>query len=152
MWLAINAGLQSKITSLIADGLELPAALGKGALATYFLFTFTIMFSYAPLQAIIPAEALETTMRAKGLGLGAIIQGLMGFLNQFAGPIALKNIGWKYILFFAIWDVVEACLWYFLGIEGQGRTLEEMNWVYDQPNPVKASKKAARVQDAEEAP
>jgi len=25
------------------------------------------------------------------------------------------------------------------GVEGQGRTLEEMEWVYEQPNPVRAS-------------
>jgi hypothetical protein len=75
----------------------------------------------------------------------------MGFLNQFAGPNALKNIGYKYIWFFAAWDVVEAGLWYFLGVEGQGRTLEEMAWVYDQPSPVKASKSVRKVQTIEDA-
>lgn len=98
------------------------------------------MFSYTPLQAVIPVEALENTVRAKGLGFGSVISGSMGFLNQFAGPIALKNIGYKYIWFFAAWDVVEAGLWWMFGVEGQGRTLEELAWVYDQANPVKASR------------
>lgn len=108
------------------------------------------MFSYTPLQTVVPVESLETTMRAKGLGLGSVISGAMGFLNQFCGPIALEKIGYGYVYFFAAWDIVEAGLWYFLGVEGQGRTLEELAWVYDQPNPVKASKrvkKAAALDD-----
>ena len=30
-------------------------------------------------------------------------------------------------------------------VESQGRTLEEMDWVYEQPNPVKASLKVDKV-------
>ena len=140
-WLCINAALQGEINK---RGDDVSASLGQAALATYFLFSFTFMFSYTPLQTVVPVESLETTMRAKGLGLGSIISGAMGFLNQFCGPIALKNIGYYYVWFFAAWDVVEAGLWYFLGVEGQGRTLEELAWVYDQPNPVKASKAVKR--------
>lgn len=135
-WLAINAGLQTKIAQ---QGENINAAVGRGALATYFMFTFTFTFCYAPLQAVVPVEALENMMRAKGLGFGSVISGSMGFLNQFAGPIALEKINYGYIWFFAAWDVVEAGLWWLFCVEGQGRTLEELAWVYDQPNPVKAS-------------
>ena len=65
----------------------------------------------------------------------------MGFLNQFAGPIALQNMGYKYVYFFVAWDAVEAGLWWIFCVEAQGRTLEELEWIYDQPNPVKASTK-----------
>jgi hypothetical protein len=64
---------------------------------------------------------------------------------QFAGPIALENIGYKYVYVFVGWDVVESGLWYFFGVEAQGRTLEELEWVYNQPNPVKASLKPQKV-------
>ena len=40
---------------------------------------------------------------------------------------------------FVGWDVIEAACWYFFGVETQGRTIEELEWVYAQPNPVKAS-------------
>lgn len=30
-------------------------------------------------------------------------------------------------------------------VEGQGRTLEELEWVYKQPNPVKASQRVDKV-------
>jgi len=147
-WLFINAALQGEIAK---RGAGFDPALGKAALSSYFLFSFTFMFSYTPLQTVVPVESLETTMRAKGLGLGSVVSGMMGFLNQFCGPIALENIGYGYIYFFAAWDVVEAGLWYFLGVEGQGRTLEELAWVYDQPSPVKASKNVKRTHVSEEA-
>ncbi len=72
-------------------------------------------FTYTPLQGVIPAEALETTMRAKGLALSGIIVSAIGFINQFAGPIALRNIGYKYIYIFVGWDVVESILWFIFG-------------------------------------
>lgn len=102
-------------------------------------------FAYTPLQATVVVEALDTTTRAKGLALGGIITGAMGFLNQFAGPLALDSIGYKYVYVFVGWDTVEAGLWYLFGVESQGRTLEELDWVYRQKNPVKASKSLSKV-------
>lgn len=141
-WLAINAALQSVMDT---QGASVSPSVSKGALAAYLLFSFNFMFTYTPLQAVVPTEALETTTRAKGLALSNMITGAMGFLNQFAGPIALENIGYKYVYVFVGWDVVESGLWYFFGVEAQGRTLEELEWVYNQPNPVKASLKPQKV-------
>ena len=138
----MNAGLQSALHS---QGANASPSLAKGALAAYFLFGFFFMFCYTPLQAVVPAEALESSMRAKGLALNGLITGAMGFINQFCGPIALGNIGYQYVYVFVAWDTVEAAAWYFYGVEAQGRTLEELEWVYDQPNPVKTSLNRDRV-------
>ncbi|KAI1329436.1 putative MFS lactose permease [Xylariaceae sp. FL0255] len=140
--LALNSGLSAK---LYEEGTNIQNSYAKGALASYFLFNIVFSFTYTPLQGVIPVEAMETTMRAKGLAASGIIVSLFGFINQFAGPIALQNIGYKYIYVFVGWDVVEAVLWYFFGVEAQGRTLEELAWVYDQPNPVAASKTLDKV-------
>ncbi len=121
------------------QGDNVSPSLAAGALSAYFLFSINYMFTYTPLQTIVPSEALETTMRAKGLALYNIVTGAMGFLNQFAGPIALGNIGYRYIFVFVAWDAIESLMWFLLGVEAQGRTLEELEWVYNQPNPVKAS-------------
>jgi hypothetical protein len=84
-------------------------------LASYFLFNIVFSFTYTPLQGVIPSEALETTMRAKGLAASAVIVNIVGFINQFAGPIALHNIGYKYIFVFVGWDLVETVSWYLFG-------------------------------------
>lgn len=90
-------------------------SIAQGALAAYFLFNVIFSFTYTPLQGVIPSEALETTMRAKGLAASGIIVNAMGFINQFAGPIALdkNNLGYKYIYVFVGWDIVESIIWYF---------------------------------------
>ncbi|KAI1387594.1 general substrate transporter [Hypoxylon trugodes] len=134
--LATNSGLSA---ALDAQGENIQESYAKGALASYFLFNIIFSFTYTPLQGVIPTEALETTTRAKGLAFSSVIIYAVGFINQFAGPIALGNIEYKYIYVFVGWDIVEAILWYLFGVESQGRTLEQLEWVYNQPNPVKAS-------------
>ncbi|RWA13939.1 hypothetical protein EKO27_g1149 [Xylaria grammica] len=140
--LALNSGLSAALDS---QGKHIQSSYAKGALASYFLFNIVFSFTYTPLQGVIPSEALETTMRAKGLAASAVIVNILGFINQFAGPIGLHNIGYKYIFVFVGWDLFEAVAWYFFGVESQGRTLEQLEWVYDQPNPVKASQKIDKV-------
>jgi len=142
--LAINAGLSSLLAKQTAAH-SITKSVAQGALAAYFLFNVLFSFTYTPLQAVVPTEALETTMRAKGLAASGVIVSAVGFINQFAGPIALGNIGYKYIWVFVGWDVIESIMWYFFCVESQGRTLEQLEWVYDQPNPVKASLKVDKV-------
>ncbi|WRT69911.1 uncharacterized protein IL334_006902 [Kwoniella shivajii] len=140
--LAINAGLSAKLAS---QGENVVKGIAQGALAAYFLFNIVFSFTYTPLQGVIPAEALDTNMRAKGLAASGFIVNGIGFINQFAGPIALGNIGYKYIYIFVGWDIVESIFWYFFCVESQGRTIEQLEWVYNQPNPVKASLKVDKV-------
>ena len=116
--LATNSGLSAVIDqNKDAEGNILPGFLsyGQGALASYFLFNIIYSFTYTPLQGAIPTEALETTTRAKGLALSGFIVNGMGFINQFAGPIALGNIGYRYIFVFVAWDIVESIIWYLCG-------------------------------------
>ena len=112
--LATNSGLSAVLAKQTERG-EIDMSYGQGALASYFLFNIIFSFTYTPLQGAIPTEALETTTRAKGLALSAFIVNGMGFINLFAGPIALERIGYKYIFVFVAWDCVEALAWYLFG-------------------------------------
>ncbi|KAK4116636.1 general substrate transporter [Canariomyces notabilis] len=143
--LALNSGLSAALDQQQRDGGGINISYGQAALASYFLFNIIFSFTYTPLQGVIPTEALETTTRAKGLALSGFIVNALGFVNQFAGPIALENIQYRYIFVFVGWDCIEALAWYFFGVESQGRTLEQLEWVYNQPNPVKASLKVDKV-------
>ncbi|KAL5338746.1 general substrate transporter [Aspergillus crustosus] len=120
-------------------------SVGQGALAFYFLFNVVNAFTYTPLQGVVPVEALDTRRRAKGLAFYGFLTGCLGFINTFCTPIANQNIGLNYIWVFVGWDCVETVCWYLFGVEAQGRTLEELTWVYKQPNPVKASQHVDKV-------
>ncbi|PMD16251.1 lactose permease [Hyaloscypha hepaticicola] len=139
--LACNAGLTSamKFDNSFTPPKITNLPYAKGALAFYFLFQVFYGFTYTPLQGVIPAEALDTNRRAKGLAASGFIVGCMGFINTFCTPIATGNIGYKYIWIFVGWDVIESILWYLFCVESQGRSLEELEYIYDQKSPVKAS-------------
>jgi len=145
--LAINGGLSTEIAKEQgADGKgDVKKPFAQGALAAYMFFNIIFSFTYTPLQGVIPAEALETTMRAKGLAASGVLVSAIGFINQFAGPIALQNIKNNYMYVFVGWDAFESVMWYFFCVESQGRTLEELEWVYSQKNPVQASKHVDKV-------
>ncbi|KAE9366384.1 putative MFS lactose permease [Stipitochalara longipes BDJ] len=141
--LCINASLQTSIShhEIIVNGKEFitNVSMAKAALAFYFFFNIIYSFAYTPLQGVLPAEALDTRLRAKGLAMYGLVVNIFGFINLYATPIALNNIQYKYIWIFVGWDCLEALLWYIFCVESQGRSLEELEWVYNQPNPVKAS-------------
>lgn len=73
-----------------------------------------------------------------------------GLLNQFAWPIALKNIGWKTYIVFCVWCAVQTAVFYFFMPETKGRTLEELDMVFEAPSPVKASLQARKVAIADD--
>ncbi|KAJ5491234.1 hypothetical protein N7539_002801 [Penicillium diatomitis] len=133
--MAVNAG----ISIPIAQTGTISPDKGRAALAFYYLFNVVFSFTYTPLQGVVPAEALETTTRAKGLALSGFMVSCISFISQFASPIGLGNISTNYFWIFVGWDLLEVVFWYFFCVESQGRTLEELEWVYQQPNPVKAS-------------
>jgi hypothetical protein len=51
------------------------------------------------------------------------VQSLGSLVNNFAGAVAFQKIGWKYMLVFAVWDVVETISIWFFAVETKGRTL-----------------------------
>ncbi|KAL7423855.1 hypothetical protein Q5752_001439 [Cryptotrichosporon argae] len=115
-----------------------PAA-GRAAIAGLILFAAAFAWGYTPLQPIYPSEVLSNDMRAAGMGCMVLATNLSMFLSQFAIPVALDKIGWWTYLPFVIWTLFEATAWYFLAVETRGRTLEELDDVFNAPDPVRAS-------------
>ena len=53
--------------------------------------------------------------------------------------IALQAIDWRYYLVFVGLNAVYGFLWYLFGVETRGRTLEELDEVFDAKWPPKAA-------------
>jgi sugar porter (SP) family MFS transporter len=96
-------------------------------------------FGFTPLQALYPVEVLSYEMRAKGMAFNSFVLSAVLLINQFAAPIALATIGWKYYLVITVWDVFQFICAYFFLVETLGYTLEELDDIFKQPNPKKAS-------------
>jgi Sugar (and other) transporter len=72
--------------------------------------------------------------------------GTAGFVNTFAAPIAIQNITYWFYAFFVFWDCFEAAFIYFFFVETKGRTLEELEEVFQAKNPRKASTEKKRLE------
>ena len=110
--LATNAGLSAAIAKQIKAGTTISPPLAKGGLAALFIFGVFFSFCITPLQTVIPTEALETTTRAKGLAFSGFTLNALGFINQFAAPIGLGRIGYKYIWIWVGMGFAESICWY----------------------------------------
>lgn len=86
-----------------------------------------------------PVECLNFEIRAKGFAFNQIVQQISQLANSYVWPIALGNIGWKTYIYFIAWDSFQAFVAWFVLVETKGRTLEELNEVFNSRNPRKAS-------------
>ncbi|SPO00360.1 related to lactose permease [Cephalotrichum gorgonifer] len=128
----------------LADG-HIATAPGYAFIAMMYLYGIVISFTWTPLQALYPAEILQTDIRAKGLAADKTVSGIASFINLYATPIALKDIGWKMYTIFLILHVIHWILMYFVTVETKGRSLEELEDIFNDPHPVKRSKQISRV-------
>lgn len=60
------------------------------------------------------------------------------------------QIGYWFYVFFVFWDLFEFVFIYFFYVETKGRSLEELDVIFEAPNPRKASTKAVQPVDAED--
>ena len=148
VWLGVNGGLSKVWIDNSKKGI-VDLGVGRGAVAAFFLFFITWSFTYVPLLYLYPVcprfllywpslmcpqvECLDNATRAKGMAMYTVITGLIAFINNFATPVALKNIQYNYFFFFVAWDVFASIVWYFLAVETVGRTLEELTEVFEAP-------------------
>ncbi|KZO92397.1 sugar transporter [Calocera viscosa TUFC12733] len=108
-----------------------------------FIFVFGAVFAWAftSMQPIYPGEVLSNDMRAKGMGVFQLTAGVASFVNTFAAPVAMNNIGYWFYVFFVFFDCFEFLFVYFLFVETKGRTLEELDAIFESSNPRNASLK-----------
>ncbi|KAJ3038746.1 hypothetical protein HK097_003037 [Rhizophlyctis rosea] len=115
-----------------------------------YLFQITYAICWTPMQALYPVECLQTSTRAKGLGLVQLIAYGSIVFNDWWMPLAVRKISWKIYLIFIIWNIFAGGILYFFMVETNGLTLEELDEVFDAPNPRAASvRKRAEIEELE---
>ncbi|KAF4917900.1 Lactose permease [Colletotrichum viniferum] len=147
LWGVFLSGLVYIPINILAalSGGHIDTASGYAFIAMIFLYGIVMSFTWTPLQALYPAEILNTDIRAKGIAADKFVSGIASFINLYATPIALKDIGWKTYTIFLVLHFVHLVLMYFVTIETKGRSLEELEEIFNDPKPVKRSKHLSRV-------
>lgn len=159
IWIAVTAS-----TGIFAGSGQTNDDAARSTVAFIFLFGAVYSFGITPLQALYPVEVLSFEMRAKGMAFSSLAVNAGGMLNQFAWPVALDDIGWKTYIVFIAWCGIQTVIWYFFLPETRKRTvsgraprrrfmlasliifqLEELDKIFEAPNPVKFSLKAHKL-------
>lgn len=107
----------------------------------FFIYLFGCIFAmtYTSLQPIYPAEVLTTQMRAKGMAFYQCLFNVSGFILAYNGSIAMEKMKFWFYVFFVFWNSFTFVIIYFFFVETKGRTLEELEEVFQSKNPRKAS-------------
>lgn len=113
----------------------------SSAVTVAFIYIFQAVYSFGwtPLQALYPVEVLSFEMRAKGMAFSNMFVTAGTLVNQFGFPVALANIEWKTYLVFLVWCFVQAAIIWWIMPETKGRTLEELDDIFNAKNPRDAS-------------
>lgn len=114
-------------------------AASAACVAMIYIFQAVYSFGWTPMQALYPVEVLSFEMRAKGMAFSNMFVTAGTLVNQFGFPVALDKIQWKTYFVFMIWCVIQAGIIYVFVPETKNRTLEELDEIFNAPNPMKES-------------
>lgn len=104
------------------------AAIAMICFACFFIFGFAT--TWGPIIWAICGELYPSRYRAKAMALSTASNWLWNFLLAFFTPFITSAINFRYGYVFAGTNVLGGLLVYFFVIEGQGRTIEEVDTMY----------------------
>jgi predicted neutral ceramidase superfamily lipid hydrolase len=113
--------------------------LGLVGISFVFVFLFAFAFVWTPIQALYPSEVLSYNIRAKGLAMSGLWLNIVSFINTYAAPVGMTNADWKFYLLYLGVDALGVGVIYFCFVETMGRTLEEIDEIFEDRYPVKRS-------------
>ncbi|PHH76258.1 hypothetical protein CDD82_4070 [Ophiocordyceps australis] len=99
------------------------------------LFILAFAATWGPMVWTIQAELFPSRYRAKAMALATASNWIWNFCIGFFSPFIFKAIDFEYGYVFASCNFVGALIVFFFVIEGQGRTLEEIDSMYLQKVP-----------------
>lgn len=105
-----------------------PAGIAMVVFACLFILGFAS--TWGPMVWTIVAELFPSQYRARGMSLATASNWLWNFLLAFFTPFIVSAIDFRFGYVFAGCLFLAAGLVYFAVIEGQGRTLEEIDTMY----------------------
>ena len=109
--------------------------VSKGIVACSYLFVATFAVSWGPTSWTYPAEIFPGKIRAKAVSLATATNWAWNCALAFAVPPLLWSINWKMYMIFAAFNAVAFIHMFLTAPETKGKTLEEMDEVFDSGLP-----------------
>ncbi|VVT45033.1 uncharacterized protein SAPINGB_P000615 [Magnusiomyces paraingens] len=148
-WLFAVAGLMSVYGTPINnyDGNDLirlvvnDGSASKGIIACSYLFVATFAPTWGPGIWIYVSEIFPTSQRALGNGVCASANWIFNFALAMFVPSAFKNITWKTYIIFGVMCICMSIHVFLMFPETKGKTLEEINLMWESNVPAWQSHK-----------
>ncbi|ROW07204.1 hypothetical protein VMCG_03945 [Cytospora schulzeri] len=106
-------------------------SLVYGDVAVMFLFQGFYSVAWTPLLYLYPPEIMNYSIRANGVAFSQLMLNALALVFVFIMPIGLANIGWKMYMVNASWDIVILALIVVFWVETKGKTLEEIDAIFE---------------------
>jgi len=103
---------------------------GTAMIVIACLFILGFATTWGPMIWTICGELYPSRYRAKGMALSTASNWLWNFLLAFFTPFITSAIDFRYGYVFAACNFLGGLIVYFFVMEGQGRTLEELDTMY----------------------
>jgi MFS family permease len=115
----------------IAWKVDNPAA-SKAIIACTYLFVFFFSCTWGPMGWIYPPEVVPLYIRSKSVSLATACNWAGNFALTFFTPPGFQNIQWRMYFIFGTLMLVALIHVFFLFQETRGRTLEEMDDIFNK--------------------
>lgn len=124
------------LTATVWDGVERNHK-SSSVCAAVFLFVFNSFFAVGMLGMtwLYPPEIVSLEIRAPANGISTASNWIFNFLVVLITPIAFHNIKYYTYTVFAVINALIAVAFFFLFPETKGRSLEEMDKIFELSNP-----------------
>ncbi|KAG0348967.1 hypothetical protein BG004_003129 [Podila humilis] len=143
LWLFLIGGLMGKYGKSISfEGNKTTTwaisdndAASKAVIACSYLFVCSFAISWGPVSWTYPAEIYPLRIRSKAVSLSTASNWAFNFILAYAVPPALENIQYRTYFIFAGFCVAMTIHVFFMFPETKGRTLEEMDELFNSDMP-----------------
>jgi sugar porter (SP) family MFS transporter len=119
------------------DGANIAAGIGAFILLNIFAICYSL--TWTPLNALYPVEVLAYGLRARGMALTQLMINVANVFQSYVLANGLSAYTWKFFSFYLVFNTMAAVVVYFFFPETKGRTLEELDEIFNSKNKVKAS-------------
>ncbi|KAF2673372.1 high affinity glucose transporter [Microthyrium microscopicum] len=141
--LFISGGLQGAYGQPVTDkNSDISWSLGtrhpsvsKAIVSFSYLFVASFATTWGPTSWTYPSEIFPSKVRAKAVSLSTASNWAWNTILAYAVPPLLWSINWKMYMIFAMFNGLAFIHMFFSAPETTGRTLEEMDEVFDQGIP-----------------
>ncbi|ODM19403.1 hypothetical protein SI65_04387 [Aspergillus cristatus] len=142
VWMYANAGIMASYGTPVPhdqrsspeQSMSLTGAPAKGLIACTYLFVASYAVSFGPASWAYPPELYPLRVRGKAVSLSTSANWAFNTALGLFVPVAFENISWKTYIIFGVFCTTMLIHIFFMFPETAGKTLEETEHIFTDPN------------------